>query len=916
MGKGKKKQTVGYRYFCGMHLILCNGPIDKITKLTVDDKEAWIGSSTGGVITIKQPELFGGEEREGGVQGSIDVEMGRPDQGRNAYLSYAIGPAIPAYRGVVGLVFRDVDSYQNISGGIWTIFAALRGARSFYFGNSPYLKPWRARAQRIFVRQNGIAQWYPARAAIYPPILSASLSDWRYLVVSNSDNVNRSAPSFDDSSWLIGSAPFADRPWSYPGEFGFATVPGTVVPDGRKVWMRSTVSFNKVPGALRFEAFVDNDCRVYVNGVLALTLGGPNGAYYDVILPGSYFRAGENLVAVEGWDRHSGGGNWFWFDWRLSDASWLDMNPAHIIRECLTDPDWGMGYPEADIDEASFKKAADTLSAEGLGISMLWDKQTLLDDFIAEIIRHIDGCLYVDRQTGKFVLKLTRDDYVPGDLITLDPSNIEKIANPSRPEFGEMANSITVQFWDATTGKQDSITVQDPAGIQQQGAVINTTIQYPGFSSVRVGTIAAARDLRALSSPFLTCTIYTGEAGRDLNPGDVFKLTWPKWKLESVVMRVTGIALSDGKSDQVRISCVEDVFTTPLNAAVVAPPDGGWVDPAQPPAPITAGAQTLIEAPYYELLQAYTQTQVDAELAADHGLGYVFAAAGRPDRAINARLWTDAGPGYEDVANVDFSPHAVIVNAIGKTDSAFQIANPVDFDLITPGTFGQIGHELIRIDDIDPETMVMTVGRGVLDTPPEKHDAGSVIFFWDRYSGADPTQYTEGEVVLGKITATSGSGQTPLDDAEEMEIELRGRAWRPYSPGDLRVNGHSYSDEDTNGPLVITWRHRDRLQQTSATLDDHFAGDIGPEPGTTYCIRFYGAGVLIEEVDDISGTTETIQPDYAGWARLEVFAKRDGVYSLFPANHEFVYTPTGYGRLLQDDDERRTYDGELRITED
>ena len=44
------------------------------------------------------------------------------------------------------------------------------------------------------------------------------------------------------------------------------------------------------------------------------------------------------------------------------------MNPAHIIYQVLTDPDWGYGAAPSDIiDEPSFLKAAQTLHAEGFG---------------------------------------------------------------------------------------------------------------------------------------------------------------------------------------------------------------------------------------------------------------------------------------------------------------------------------------------------------------------------------------------------------------------------------------------------------------------------------------------------------------------------------------------------------------------
>ena len=77
----------------------------------------------------------------------------------------------------------------------------------------------------------------------------------------------------------------------------------------------------------------------------------------------------------------------------------------HIIRECLTDTTWGMGYAESDIDEPSFILAADTLYDEGIGISLLWDRESEIEEFIEQIKKHINATLNMDRSTGKFKTK-------------------------------------------------------------------------------------------------------------------------------------------------------------------------------------------------------------------------------------------------------------------------------------------------------------------------------------------------------------------------------------------------------------------------------------------------------------------------------------------------------------------------------
>ena len=50
----------------------------------------------GGRIRIDKPDLFGGESREGGIRGDVDVLMGGPGQGPNDYLTARMGGDVPA----------------------------------------------------------------------------------------------------------------------------------------------------------------------------------------------------------------------------------------------------------------------------------------------------------------------------------------------------------------------------------------------------------------------------------------------------------------------------------------------------------------------------------------------------------------------------------------------------------------------------------------------------------------------------------------------------------------------------------------------------------------------------------------------------------------------------------------------------
>ena len=101
---GKKKQTVGYYYFLGMHMVICHGPIDSVNAIFADEKIAYAAEWTGGQIIFFNLSLFGGDEKEGGIAGPFDLEMGGPTQTPNPYLVSKLAPQlVPAFRGVCSI---------------------------------------------------------------------------------------------------------------------------------------------------------------------------------------------------------------------------------------------------------------------------------------------------------------------------------------------------------------------------------------------------------------------------------------------------------------------------------------------------------------------------------------------------------------------------------------------------------------------------------------------------------------------------------------------------------------------------------------------------------------------------------------------------------------------------------------------
>lgn len=839
MGGSSKKVTVGYKYYAGMHMVLCHGPVDYLREIRVDDKTLTSLQMGSGTYTVNRPDLFGGEGREGGVSGVFDVMNGEDTQTQNSYLVSKLGNLVPAFRGVLSVVLRQM-----------------------YLGINPYLKTWSYRASRIHVRQNGIAQWYDEKAEISERILSLTDS-WKYKEEPPGSTANYSSPSYDDSAWPSGPGGFGNVASGAGDGSGEHTPPsGTIVfggaspvPAGCSIWIRKDIG-PITRGPIYVELWHDDGPELWFNGT-KLVINELSYFHSVTQVPSTLISAtGPNIVAckvIDSFKNGSPSGNPTYIYAGMQMLGQQDMNPAHIIRECLTDPLWGMGYNESDIDETSFRYAADTLYDEGMGMSLLWDTEVSIEEFVALVCKHINASIYVDRRTGKFILKLIRQDYDEETLLQLNPSNVSKVQDFTRVQFGELVNAVTVSYWNAGIGDTSTLTVQDIALAAMQGANIGTSIKYEGFTNANIASRVAQRDLKTLSSPLVSCTVYANTDAEPLNIGDCFKLTWPDYDLDEVVMRVTGIGYGDGKSNRVRITCSQDVYAMPDEAYIApTPPEGIPSDAA--PGPVLY--RLPYEVPYLEAVQQAGQTVVDNNVATNPEIGYVGIAAIRPQsNALNAEFQLNSGAGFENQGIVDFCPSAITTVAIGKMTTSFTVSDVQDSAQIPGGSWLQIGTEIMEYVSLIAGTL--TVKRGLLDTVPVEHASGSPVFFWDAYGVSDDTQYVAGESIDIKLLTATGSGVLGLLEAPTDTVELVGRMAMPYPPGNFKINAQ-YFPETIGGSdgLSLTWAHRDRRQQTGADYVDFTEGDIGPEAGTTYNVRIYNElGILIHTESAISGTS-------------------------------------------------------------
>lgn len=749
---GSSSQVIGHRYYLGLHMAVCHGPVDAVNRIVVGEREAWAGPVTGNTtIGVFKPELFGGDKKEGGVVGAVDIMFGGPTQGLNAYLQGQLGNDIPAFRGVVTAVFRE-GSYTATR---WT---------------------------------NPVDPQEPS-------------SEYQVPIYTSS-----------------GGGGFVAAMSPYPKKWAFEVL--------------------DIPGGAH------NPTKQNIN----------NGS----------------------------------------------ANGAHIIFDTLTDPDWGLGLPLADIELPSFTACGDTLFAEGFGLSMVYAQQSSAESFVKEVLNLINAVLFVDRETGKFKLQLIRDDYDVNTLPVFDETNIASLESFERPAFAELVNEIVLKYRVRGDINDTSITAQDLASIQAQSGIISQTKDFTGVDSSDIAAKIAMRELKQSSTPLARVTFKANRDAWNINPGDVIKLTWGAYGINQAVIRVLEVDYGDLDNSVIKIDGVEDIFGLPANS-YVTPTETVWVDPISDPLPPLSSE--LFEVPYYVL---GTTLEPGDFSALTEDVTFIEMAARKPNQpSFGLQLWVNTGGTvFEYAANGSWTDTARVTNAIAiDFVGTVQITDFIGSSSeIEEDTYVYIDEEVLRISNLNFPAGTMTIARGCFDTVPVAHAPNALMYFVASGTAKDPTERTGGVTVNAKALTQTSIGLLPLLDAPTVSKALVGRQNKPYLPSQIKLDGEfkpvapEYYPVEVTGPdVIISWKHQDRTQQL-AGVEDWFNVSLGaPEAGVTYTVRTYNHDTvtLLSTDTGITGLTFTVVTGLPADAdfnmRVEVASVRDGYVSYQTFTHVFLY---------------------------
>lgn len=881
MGRKAKSQTIGYKYSLGMVMTICHAPIDFVTELIFGEKSAWQGQTKDRRIYINKHDLFGGDKKEGGVAGSISIHSGKPNQQVDPYIEYFRGET-SAQRGLLTMVFGDEgyvpdSDYRTIDWDKSTI------SEKMYQGISKSITQHLGRITKggnynpeASARTNQALQALKIIAGKENGELTdALLLDYLREISAG----NRTGYAFEDTAK-------DGRNWNRP-QRRLGAIPQ----------LREKYKTNRgVAMAYTKFIFIDSVAGLYEHGSWR-----ENGEH-TVRFPADDFFGQEVRVKLKTLPQYTNPFYWgtspyfksTWVRVQAINSGWthglwypekaaidggvveyteggkkgtfpvLDMNPAHILYKTLTNDDWGMGYHPSDIDEESFRKAADKLYDEKFGMSIMWDSAKTIEDFNADILDTIDGVIRVNVLTGRFELLLIRNDYAISELPVLDESSIVEISRFERSSWGDGANEIVLTYKDRN--ESDVVLVkQNLAAIEIQRGVISSAQTYKGVHTKHIAEMIAERELKLTSSSIAKLSIKINRLNYLLQNGDVFVLKWKDLGIKSMVCRVGSIVRGEFDDGIIEVEAVEDVFGITKSSYESIVDDSSAEEDVNRVVLTAEPIKTMrvMEASYHDLQTVMPAENLNSAIRlVDGGSTYPLILAEKPSLAtLNYDLYAFNGRGtFQKVADdISFNATFRLAQDIEPTFESFMTD---DFDsrphVITDDMYIVINDECFAIEGIEEDGMIR-VKRGILDTLPAYHFNGDIGYIVTVNNASDPNNYAVGSTLSYKTIAQAVSSSTSLEDSKEVFADLIGRAARPAPVNSVTINENYYPTTISRSkPIAVSWNTRNRKQMIPQNVY-WGSGSVTPEEGQTTSIKLFNPNIEGDEgiIQEVKNTEET-----------------------------------------------------------
>jgi hypothetical protein len=599
-----------------------------------------------------------------------------------------------------------------------------------------------------------------------------------------------------------------------------------------------------------------------------------------------------------------------------ADGEFVGMNPVAVLFEAIRNPVWGMGEPLTSIDTESFAEAHTALAQEGFGVNLVWGRDSSIESLMSLILDHIDGWLYVDRTTGKFKVRLSREDFVVAETPLFTEDDVISWGNLGLPSAEEAANTIIVTFRNRIDGQDSTITETNLAALQRQGRQTFETIPFGGVSTIGLARVVARRELRKRATPLLNGKIEVSFFDAlHLQPGDPIRVSSTRRGLDEVLCRVQSLEFGGSDfSGKVGLQLVQD--TTLLVSSDETPGLDTPLDPFGVEI-VPVNNNEAIELPLSPALWAFpggvTATEFDTSSTLVAG-GALFTPFSGANAALSVYSKAEGGDLFEELSA---GVRALTVGPVTASpeDTAFAVTGAVGQLSALVGQLCLLGDEWVLVNGVSGSNV--TVRRGFLDSVPLAHAEGTRL-----------SQVQAGEAaIFGPAPAqfrllTEFRGRL-LDEAEAdlLSVPNTRRAARPYPVANLRVDG-SRNPPPRTAEVTLSWVNRDRTEEVPGGLTGYTSTLSRTEPGVENTLRIYGAAtqegpfttLLLEE--NLGGATSfTWEGDFTGWCKAEVEVTRLGLSN----RHQFGIVWQQFGDPLifipQGSDSLTTSDNELFLVQ-
>ena len=519
------------------------------------------------------------------------------------------------------------------------------------------------------------------------------------------------------------------------------------------------------------------------------------------------------------------------------------------------------------IDTASFLASAAVLNTEGMGISFQWQRDSTVRQIINDIMNHVDGILAEDTKTGKLRFTLNRADYDPETVKIFDESNVVDITSFVRLNPSAGVNRVTATYTDPSLEfKANPVTVEDLGNTFEQDSGSASPLDLHMFHDVDVTILRAFQELVQLSEGIASGKLITNRYAYDLNIGDVVKFSWDALGVSGLLIRITEKKVGDMDDREIELTFIQDVYG--IGTAVYGPPGGSnWIDIYNDPEDVTI--HKYVEQPYY-LINKYTTDQVK------HGLFLLLEFP--TNDTVGYEPWMQVnGSSYQNYlgADLDENPSSTLfidyLQSYGPSYDTVEglkvVGQPPD-EMVDPVTALQMQDDFKHWILVDGELMSFTdatnngdgswnlnnVYRGLIDTSPAKHLAGSRVWYLDSSFIRFNREFAVDDIVNTKTLTTASRGTLDIANAAAKPFTVVGRYDKPLRPANVTINSGYYPDFIT-GELSIGWSNRNKETLTLTKWTD---ADEAMEAGQTVTLRIYDSGsALIREVTGLTSTTYT-----------------------------------------------------------